>query len=100
MPFIQTLYLQIRGQDFLIDLLGITDIVSPVAALMTKCQAVNLPPWKIGAWFPRVIDHLKKMQTNIDRKINEVEEFSDTLFPRYVHTVSYTHLTLPTIYSV
>lgn len=47
---------------------------------MVKCQAVNLPPWKIARWFPRVINILK----DVAKKLQEVEDggFPDrTLLP-------------------
>lgn len=37
---------------------------------MVKCQSVNLPPWKITTWFPRVIEILK----NINNKLRDVED--------------------------
>ena len=33
---------------------------------MTSSQSVNLPPWKVPIWFPRVIDHLKKSAKCLD----------------------------------
>ena len=33
---------------------------------MVMCQAVNLPSWKIVAWFPQLISKLSAMETNLE----------------------------------
>lgn len=33
---------------------------------MTESQSVNLPPWKVPVWFPKVILHLKKAAKGLD----------------------------------
>ena len=81
--FLRLIFFQVRGQDFIIDLLGITDILFPVAALMTNCQAIDLRPWKIAVWFPKVIEWLKMMKDNLEDVCNKDDAaFSEHLFPR------------------
>ena len=50
---------------------------------MTKSQAINLLPWKIGIWFPKVIEQLTKMKNNLASVCRGDEEIYERLFPRY-----------------
>jgi hypothetical protein len=47
---------------------------------MIKCQAVNLPPWKVVSWFPRVIDLLERIRTNLE-EVRAGENPSKELLP-------------------
>jgi len=58
------------------------DILPPVASLMIRSQAVNLPPWKVAIWVPKILSHLRAMTENLEKKIKVEEELSETLFPR------------------
>ena len=49
---------------------------------MTKSQAVNLLPWKIAVWFPKVIDELTKMKNNLVSVCSGDKEIHELLFPR------------------
>lgn len=74
---------QLRGQDFAIDLCGIIDVFQPVVSLMIKCQSLNVPPWKIVAWFPIVIDILEDIRTELKRlKDGDVVKPAEKLLPR------------------
>ena len=55
----------VRGQDFLIDWCGVIDVFDAVVSLMTRTQAVNLPPWKLLVWFSKIDDHLQKVIENL-----------------------------------
>ena len=52
----------VRGQDFLIDWCSVFDAMG---SLMTRTQAVNLPPWKLPVWFSKIDDHLQKVIENL-----------------------------------
>ena len=41
------------------------DIVKPVVSLMIRAQAVNLPPWKIVAWYSRVKESLERCEAEL-----------------------------------
>ena len=47
---------QVRGQDYVIDLCGTLDIMKAAIVLMVRSQSLNLPPWKIVKWLPRVLN--------------------------------------------
>ena len=57
---------QVRGQDYATDLCGALDVKEPAILLMIKSQALNLPPWKIVGWLPRVLDILEKAELELD----------------------------------
>lgn len=74
-------FFQVRGQDFLVDLCTTIDLLEPVVRFMTKTQSVNLPPWKVPIWFPKVIAHLQKAAKGLD-DIQQGEQLDSFLFPR------------------
>ena len=74
--------LQVRCQDFLIDLCGVIDVFDAVVLLMTRTQAVNLPPWKLPAWFSKIDDHLQKVIENLKSLASEDEQTDPFLLPR------------------
>ena len=55
-------FIQVRGEDFAVDLCGVLNLMKPVVLLMVRPQTVNLPPWKIISWFSRVGKILEKCQ--------------------------------------
>ena len=59
---------------------GVLDVLRPSVTLMIKCQAVNLPPWKVVSWFPRVIDLLERIRTNLE-EVRAGENPSKELLP-------------------
>lgn len=59
-----------RGEDFAVDLCGIIDVLKPVVTMMIKAQTVNLPPWKIIAWFSR----LQKILDTCQQELNNVSK--------------------------
>lgn len=48
---------------------------------MTQTQSVNLPPWKVPVWFPKVIIHLKKAAKGLD-DIQQGGKPDSFFFPR------------------
>ena len=74
--------LQVRCQDFLIDLCGVINVFDAVVLLMTRTQAVNLPPWKLPAWFSKIDDHLQKVIENLKSLASEDEQTDPFLLPR------------------
>lgn len=73
----------IRGQDYAIDLCGTLDVMKPAILLMIKSQAVNLPPWKIVSWLPRVLHILGKINVELHNLRNEVIEIpNEDLLPK------------------
>jgi hypothetical protein len=74
---------QVRGQDYVIDLCGTLDIMKPAIVLMVRSQSLNLPPWKIVKWLPRVTGILEKMKEEIiGIEEGRVERPSQDLFPK------------------
>eukprot|EP00794_Sanderia_malayensis_P021154 gene21154-23234_t len=61
---------QVRGQDYAIDLCGMIDIMKPGVTLMIKCQALSIPPWKIVAWFPKVMTTISMIEDELGRLKN------------------------------
>lgn len=74
---------QVRGQDYAIDLCGTLDVMKPAVLLMIKSQALNLPPWKIVIWLPRVLDILEKAKLELDNLIHgRIEIPNEELLPK------------------
>ena len=55
--------------------------VDMVMSLMTRTQAVNLPPWKLPVWFSKIDDHLQKVIENLKSLASEDEQ-TDSLWLR------------------
>ena len=68
---------QIRGQDFLLDLCTTLDLLEPLVQFMTATQSVNLPPWKVPVWFPKVIA-LKNRQKDLITLLKERSQMPST----------------------
>ena len=48
---------------------------------MTKTQAVDLPPWKIVIWLPKVYHRLELIKLEIDHFKYDLENLSERFFP-------------------
>ncbi|CAB4027232.1 Hypothetical predicted protein, partial [Paramuricea clavata] len=72
---------QVRGQDFVIDLCGMLDILKHVVSLMIRSQAINVAPWKIIAWYTRLNDVLEKCEDNL-KDVEAGDMLSKDLFPK------------------
>ncbi len=56
---------QIAGDDFLLDLCGVCDIMEPLMHLLVTLQGLNVPCWEIVTWWPRLQTHLKSMHKDL-----------------------------------
>uniref|UniRef100_A0A7M6DPB1 Uncharacterized protein n=2 Tax=Clytia hemisphaerica TaxID=252671 RepID=A0A7M6DPB1_9CNID len=59
---------QIRGQDFAIDICGAADVLRPIVLMMVRCQAVDLPLWKVPTWFHRMIRQLESTAEEVKKR--------------------------------
>ena len=66
---------QIAGDDFLLDLCGVCDIMKPLMLLLVTLQSLDVPCWKLVSWWPRLQSHLKSMLWNLS------VEFPTSLLP-------------------
>ncbi len=84
---------QIRGQDYAIDLCGTLDIMKPAVTLMIKSQGLNVPPWKIVTWFPKMIAVLDDMKNELEKlkNGNTVKPNSQILPTLAMHWEDLTH---------
>ncbi|CAB3991037.1 Hypothetical predicted protein [Paramuricea clavata] len=53
---------KILGEDFVIDLCCVTDVMRIVIDLMVKLQSLSCPCWKICIWFPSVKKFLEQLE--------------------------------------
>ena len=49
---------------------------------MTQTQVVNLPPWKLPAWFYKIDDYLQKVIENLKTLPSDKEQTDSFLLPR------------------
>ena len=73
------------GQDFLIDLLGVVDILSPIATLMQEMQHLQCPAWKIIPFGNQVVMKLIKMKEDLEKNGWNI---SDENWPRLSSNIS------------
>jgi hypothetical protein len=60
---------KLYGRDFVIDLLGILDLLWPLVVLMLQSQAQWCPGWKIESYIPAVQDQLTMFIDEMDEDI-------------------------------
>ena len=72
---------KVRGEDFVVDLCGMLDILQPVVSLMIRAQTVNLPPWKVIAWYSRIMELLETSQQELTKVKNGAQP-SKTILPK------------------
>ena len=53
------------GQDFVVDLLGLLDITTPLCELMVLSQSVDFLHWKIVFWGQRMVSWMGAMVDNL-----------------------------------
>ncbi len=73
---------QVRGRDYVIDLCGTLDALKPAVTLMVRCQAVNLPPWKIVGWFPVITESLTTIEKSLEDMLLTGGKPNENLLPR------------------
>lgn len=77
---------EICGQDFIADLCGCVDIITPVVAYLVDLQSVHVPVWKAAVWFPKVVADVKELCNlsidnppdhciNLKSNIGDIKEF-------------------------
>ena len=52
---------QIAGDDFVLDLSGVCDIMKPLMLLLVSLQGLHVPCWKILCWWPKLESYLKSI---------------------------------------
>jgi hypothetical protein len=52
---------EIAGDDFVLDLCGVCDIMKPLMLLLVSLQGLHVPCWKILCWWPKLESYLKSM---------------------------------------
>ena len=60
---------KLYGRDFVIDLLGILDLLWPLVVLMLQSQAQWCPGWKFESYIPAVQEQLSKFVKEMDEDI-------------------------------
>lgn len=68
-------------RDYVIDLCGTLDVSKPAVTLMVRCQAVNLPPWKIVGWFPVVTESMTTIEKSLEGMLTG-DKPDENLLPR------------------
>lgn len=77
---------EICGQDFVADLCGVVDVVTPVVTYLIDLQGMQVPIWKAAVWFHKVIADLNALGelsihsppescANLSSKIDEIKQF-------------------------
>ena len=56
---------QIAGEEFLLDLCGICDILRPLIDLLVALQSITCPCWKVLSWRPNVKSYLENMKSSL-----------------------------------
>lgn len=52
----------VAGDDFLLDLCGICDILEPMMEMMVELQGLSLPCWKVVTWWPKLKSRMQQLQ--------------------------------------
>ena len=52
---------EIAGEDFIIDLCGAIDILSPYMTLLVNLQGLQVPIWKVGVWETKLMKEVEAM---------------------------------------
>ena len=74
------------GQDFIADLCGCVDVITPVINYLVDLQGVQVPVWKVAAWFQKENGDTKDLSTlsiddpptnyiNLKFDIHDIKEF-------------------------
>lgn len=78
---------EICGQDFIADLCGCVDVLTPVITYLVDLQGLHVPIWKAAVWFPKVnadMDVLGKLSincppescVNLKANIHDIKKFT------------------------
>ena len=55
----------IAGEDFVLDLCGICDVLEPLIELMVEIQSLNLPSWKVVTWWSSVKKRMELIKKDL-----------------------------------
>ena len=77
---------EICGQDFITDLCGCVDVITPAISYLVDLQGVQVPVWKAAVWFSKVNADMKDLGTlliddpptncvNLKSNIDDIKEF-------------------------
>jgi hypothetical protein len=58
----------VAGDDFLLDLFRICDILGPMLEMMVELQGLSVPCWKVAMWWPRLKSRMKELQKKLSIK--------------------------------
>lgn len=58
---------KIAGQDFVLDLLGVCDVLEPFLKVFLEVQSISTPVWKIVTWWPRLKAHVQETVEELKR---------------------------------
>ncbi len=58
----------VAGDDFLLDLCGICDILQPMLEMMVELQGLSVPCWKVVTWWPRLKSRMKQFEKKLSLK--------------------------------
>ena len=58
----------VAGDDFLLDLCRICDILRPMLEMMVELQGLSVPCWKVAMWWPRLKSRMKELQKKLSIK--------------------------------
>jgi hypothetical protein len=54
----------IAGEDFVMDLCGVVDILHPLIEMFVELQSLSAPSWKVVTWWAKIKEHMEQMQAN------------------------------------
>ena len=54
----------IAGEDFVMDLCGVVDILHPMIEMFVELQSLSAPCWKVITWWLKLKEHIKQMQVD------------------------------------
>lgn len=66
---------KIGGQDFLFDLLAVTDLLKPMVIFMLRSQSLSTPGWRLAQWIEDLKNHIEKFINGINDKILNEDVF-------------------------
>ena len=54
----------IAGEDFVMDLCGVVDILHPMIDMFVELQSLSAPCWKVITWWSNLKEHIEQMQAD------------------------------------
>jgi hypothetical protein len=70
----------LMGHDFIVDLLVLLEVMTPMMDCMEAVQALACPVWKVFKWIPRITSGLRQMAQSIcKRHVHNLSRFATNL---------------------